>query len=189
MTGVILAGGRSSRFDNENKSFLRVKGSPIIDTQMRLFKKLFDEIIIVANDCIPYLSYDALIVSDIIKGKGPLGGIYTALYYMKNDSCFVAACDMPFLNEELIRFMMSNTGSDWIYTIKRTDRYEPLHSIYSKKCLKTVKKMVLNDALKISPLFDELRAKIMPVDDVKRIDPEMLSFKNINTESDLKEVS
>lgn len=204
MTGVILAGGKSSRFDNINKSFLKINDKYIIDTQFELFKKLFDEIIIVTNDPVAYLKYDALIVSDLIKNKGPLGGIYTALYYMKGDHSFIAACDMPFLNEKLIRYMIDNVKRDWIYTVKHprstsrsistslTEKHldaEPLHSIYSKKCLKTAKNMVLDNKLKISYLFDELKAKAIDIDEVKRLDPDLRSFKNINTEEDLKEVS
>ena len=186
LTGIILAGGKSSRFNGELKSFIKINGVAIIDTQMKLFKNLFDEVIIVTSDSVPYLKYNAIIVNDIIKNKGPLGGIYTALYYMKSDSCFVAACDMPFLNENLIRYMMENVGRDWIYTIKRDDRFEPLHTIYNKRCIKTVKEMLLSDNLKVSPLFSELKAKVAPIEEVRRIDPDLKSLKNINTKEDLE---
>ncbi len=195
MTGVILAGGKARRLSGMNKAFIRVGGAPIIDVQVKLFKKLFDEIIIVTNDCIPYLKYDTVIVSDTARGKGPLGGIYTALLHSTNDRCFVAACDMPFLSERLIKYMIKSIGTAWIYTIVREQPgkseaagYEPLHSIYSKKCLKTIKGMIINDELKISPLFRELRAKTMNIDEVKQYDPDMLSLRNINTSSDIKDI-
>jgi molybdopterin-guanine dinucleotide biosynthesis protein A len=189
MTGVILAGGKASRFKGVQKSFLEVGGEKIISTQMKLFSRLFDEVIIISNDCAKYLEYDAVIVNDIIRDKGPLGGIYTALYYMKSDSCFVAACDMPFLNEALISYMIDNTGKDWIYTIKNKDRYEPLHTIYKKQCIKSVKRMIDEDELKILPLFTELRAKVVPDDVINRLDPVNRSFRNINSEEDLQEIT
>ncbi len=201
MTGVILAGGAATRFFGQNKALLKVGGVSIIDAQLALFKKLFDETIIVTNDCYSFLEYDALIVNDIIPGKGPLGGIYTAMHYMKSDNCFVAACDMPFLNEALISRMISDIGKAWIYTIEPTEllsagktkrkgaQHQPLHSIYSKKCSKTIKNMLVNNELKISFLFDELRAKRMSVYEAKQFDAELKSFVNINTQEELDRIN
>lgn len=190
MTGVILAGGKATRFSGINKSFIEVKSLPIIERQLEIFRRLFDEIIIVTNDPAPYLKYGTVVVSDLVKGKGPLGGIYTALNYAKSDKCFIAACDMPFLSEKLISHMMKNIGRGWIFTPERESgdnpRYEPMHSIYSKKCLSSVRKMVMSDKLKISHLFEELRAKVLTIDEAKMFDPELVSFKNINSSADLE---
>jgi len=188
MTGVILAGGKAKRFGGTRKSFIEVNGKPIIETQLKLFNKLFDEVIIVANDTVPFIKYDALIVSDILKNKGPLGGIYTALYHMKHDSCFVAGCDMPFLNGRLIRHMMESAGRDWIYSVRIDGRYEPLHTVYSKKCQKTVATMIAGRVLKISPMFGMLKAKCVPDDILKKLDPDLKSFKNINSKEELKTI-
>ena len=103
---------------------------------------------------------------------------------------------MPSLNEELIRYMIKNIGRAWIYTIKDErsavtggPRFQPLHSIYSKKCLRTVENMIKKNNLKVSLLFDELRAKTMSIDEVKKIDPGLMSFKNINTKLELKTIN
>ena len=188
MTGVILAGGKATRFDGRQKAFIEVDGAPIIERQLALFKRLFDEVIIVTADTTAFLHCDALIVSDIIKDKGPLGGIYTALYHMKHDSCFVAGCDMPFLNGRLIRHMMESAGRDWIYSVRIDGRYEPLHTVYSKKCQKTVATMIAGRVLKISPMFGMLKAKCVPDDILKKLDPDLKSFKNINSKEELKTI-
>ena len=105
IAGAILAGGNNLRMKGRNKSFLKINGTPLIQKTISLFKKLFEEIIIVTNCPPDYAWYekDALIVTDILKNKGPLGGIHTGLTRATKKRVFFAACDMPFLDEGLIK--------------------------------------------------------------------------------------
>ena len=90
MTGIILAGGKNSRMGT-NKAFLEIDGSRLIDKTINIYRKIFSEIIIVTNDPLSYIEFtDAAIVTDIYKGKGPLGGIYTGLFYSKNNYAFIS---------------------------------------------------------------------------------------------------
>ncbi|MCK4488044.1 MAG: molybdenum cofactor guanylyltransferase [Desulfobacterales bacterium] len=105
IAGAILAGGNNLRMKGRNKSFLKINGTPLIQKTISLFKRLFEEIIIVTNCPPDYALYkkDALIVTDILKNKGPLGGIHTGLTRATKKRVFFAACDMPFLEEGLIK--------------------------------------------------------------------------------------
>jgi molybdopterin-guanine dinucleotide biosynthesis protein A len=81
MTGIILSGGKSKRM-GENKAFLRVQGERLIDRTVRIFKSIFEEVVLVTNDPLIYLDQDVMIVTDIVLGKGPLGGIYSGLFHV-----------------------------------------------------------------------------------------------------------
>ena len=82
--GIILAGGKNTRM-GVNKAFLEINGTRMIDKTIDIYSRLFSEILIITNDPLPYLEFTrAAIVTDIYKGKGPLGGIYTGLFYSKN---------------------------------------------------------------------------------------------------------
>ena len=105
MTGIILAGGKSSRMGT-NKAFLTVGGERLIDRTVRIFKDIFHEVILVTNTPFDYLDQDCTIATDIIKGKGALGGIYTGLFFASHDHSFVSACDMPFLDKSFIKYMI-----------------------------------------------------------------------------------
>ena len=97
MTGVILSGGKNTRM-GENKAFLKVGEERLIDRTVRLFRRVFREVIIVTTSPLDYLDQEATIVTDILPEKGALGGLYTGLFYATDEYAFLAACDMPFLN-------------------------------------------------------------------------------------------
>jgi len=96
ITGIILAGGKNSRM-RLPKAFLEINGRRIIDHSLSIYRKIFPEIIIVCNDPLSYTSFsEAMVVTDIYKSKGPLGGIHAGLFYAGKSHAFVTACDMPF---------------------------------------------------------------------------------------------
>ena len=101
VTGVILAGGKSSRM-GKNKALLELGGKRIIESEINLFKSIFKEVILVTNSPLEYAGFDIKIVTDIFPEKGSLGGIYTGLFYSSYDYSFVASCDMPFLRRDMI---------------------------------------------------------------------------------------
>src|SRR3989338_7683808 len=98
ITGVVLAGGKSLRF-GQNKAFALLQGVTLIERVLNVMKTLFDDLLIVTNNPGDYSSFDVPVVSDLEPDKGPLGGIVTALHYSERDRIFVAACDMPLLDE------------------------------------------------------------------------------------------
>ena len=107
MTGIILAGGKASRLGGINKAFIEIGGERLIDRTMRVYRALFEEIIISTNSPLEYLEFDARIVTDIHRGKGPLGGIHAGLLHATCEHAFVSACDMPYLSEAFIGHMMA----------------------------------------------------------------------------------
>ena len=187
MTGIILAGGKSSRM-GFNKAFIDFDGAPIIHRTVNLFKELFDEIIIVTNTPLEYEGLNIIIASDIYKDAGSLGGIYAGLVHAPSEFCFVAACDMPFLNKEVISKMMIILNGCSAIVPYIMGRYHPLHAIYSKKCLKPMAEMIKNKDLRITNLFQKIKIKRLEEKDWLSSEPVLSSVDNINTREDLHRV-
>jgi len=188
MTGIILSGGKSSRM-GANKAFLHVGGERLIDRTVRIFKEIFPEVILVTNSPLDYLDQDCSIATDIIKGKGPLGGIYTGLFHASHERIFMAACDMPFLNRAFIKYMMDHCADFDIVVPELPDGLQPLHAIYSRRCLPAIKRLIDKDQLKITGFYKGLKKLTIPEDVTKRFDPKGMMFINVNTEEDLERIS
>jgi len=187
MTGIIIAGGKNTRMGRE-KAFLDIGTERIIDRILSIYGDLFDEVIIVTNNPLAYGEFDAMIVTDLIPGKGALGGIYTGLFYSSSEHAFVAACDMPFLNKDFIREMMRHAETADIVVPRTPDGFQPLHAIYARKYLPAIKKLIRAGELKITGFYGRKKTDIIPPDIVTRFDPEYRIFFNVNTEDDLSQV-
>ena len=186
MTGIILAGGRNSRM-GINKAFLEIDGTRLIDNILAVYQKIFSEIIIVTNDPLSYTEFsETLIVTDIYKEKGALGGIYTGLFYATYDYSFVAACDMPFLNEDFIIYLTEQTDKFDIVVPQLSEGFQPLHAIYSRNCLSHIKKRLIADKLKIAGFYKEVRLLSIPEEKIKPFNKDGRLFFNLNTPEDLK---
>ena len=184
MTGIILSGGENSRM-GANKAFLIQDGERLIDRTVKIFKDLFREVILVTNDPLEYLDLDVQIVTDIYKKKKALDGIYTGLFYTSCDHAFVTACDMPFLNQRFIAYMMEQIRDYDIIVPQTADGLQPLHAIYSRKCLPAIKNLLLQDKLKVTGFYKGLKSLYIPEEIIKTYDPEFRMFLNINTPEDV----
>jgi molybdopterin-guanine dinucleotide biosynthesis protein A len=192
ISAVILAGGKSKRF-GKNKAFLKIGGRILIDQIVEKTGRLSNEIIVVTNilkkfDYLPK-KFDYLnikLIKDIIPYKGALGGIYSGLLFAENNSIFVVACDMPFLNIPLLKYIISFCQDYDVVIPKINNFFEPLHAIYSKKCLKPIKKLIDENNLKIIDFFKGVDVKFIDKNEIEEFDPDLLSIFNINTLEDLK---
>lgn len=192
ISSVILAGGKSKRF-GKNKAFLKIGDRILIDQIVEKMGRLSNEIIIVTNilkkfDYLPK-KFDYLnikLIKDIIPYKGSLGGIYSGLLFAKNNYIFVVACDMPFLNIPLLKYIISFLQDYDVVIPKINDFFEPLHAIYSKKCIKPIKKLIDENNLKIIDFFKEVNVKFVEKNEIEKFDSDFLSIFNINTLEDLK---
>ncbi len=185
---IVLAGGRSSRLGH-NKVFKTVGDRNLLDLVIDCVIPLSRETILVAasnNTLACSDRYPALkIVTDVQPGKGPLGGIYTGLLASKSWHNLVVASDMPFLNQELLQYMMQ-VSTDFDLTVPRVgDLAEPLHAIYTKNCLESVQSLLNQGELSVRRLFPMVKTRYVDAEEIESFDPEHLSFFNINTRADL----
>ena len=126
------------------------------------------------------------IVIDTYSGKGPLMGIYSGLKHSQDAHSPVVACDMPFLNMNLLRYMMDIAGGFDVVIPKSDGLVEPLHAVYSMRCLAVMESMLVDGNFKVSDLLQRVKVRYVEESEIDLFDPQHLSFFNINTPADLK---
>jgi molybdopterin-guanine dinucleotide biosynthesis protein A len=187
MTGIILAGGKSRRM-RRNKAFLDAGGVPLFERVYSVFREIFSEIIIVVNNARLFERYEAHVQNDIISNKGALGGLYTGLFHSSSYHAFCSACDMPLLNPRLIKYLTDQRDGYDVIVPKTNDGLHPLHAIYSKNCLDPMKQLLDHGDLKIVNFFNRVRVRYIEETEIRKFDPHMRSFVNVNTQEEMKMV-
>jgi molybdopterin-guanine dinucleotide biosynthesis protein A len=187
VSGIVLAGGQSSRLEMD-KSFVNVNGQPLIEQIVAKLTGLSDDVIIVTNSPEKHDHLEARLVGDIYPGKGALGGIYSGLRAAANAYSLVVACDMPFLDLNLLRYMILLARGHDVVIPRIGGLPESLHAIYSKSCLEPIDRLLARGGLKIIDFFPEVRVRYVGEDEVDIFDPQHLSFFNVNTPGDLEEM-
>ena len=185
MNAIILAGGKSSRFGRD-KAFVKIDGTPIIKRQLQILRSLFKKIIIVTNNPDKYRLRGVKIIQDIIPDRGPLGGIYSGLGASDSIYNFFVACDMPFIKEALIRYIIKNRRGFDVVVPKINKKFHPLFGLYRKDCVKIIEKRLSEGRFNISGIFSELKCRFITAQEVRRFDRKMLSLVNINTGRDFE---
>ena len=185
-SGVILAGGLSTRYGGQNKAFLKIGGVRIIDRIFRVFSGLFDEIIIVTNQPLDFLEWDALIVTDIFQPRSSLTGIHTGLFHGGHPFAFFSACDTPFLKREVVECVLAAIEpADDVIVPRTSQGLEPLCAAYSRRCLKPAEEHIRAGKLKIELALKRNRFKYVPEARLREKDPDLATFFNVNTPEDL----
>ncbi|MEF9475543.1 MAG: NTP transferase domain-containing protein [Candidatus Mariimomonas ferrooxydans] len=150
------------------------------------------------------------ILGDVYDVRGPMTGVLTSRLNSSNHWVFISACDMPFINEHLIRYMAEKRYTyDAVvpksppprFTPRRTstkgaclsgrqglrkDYLEPLFAFYSKKLIPYMEKAVVSGKTGLKDIFYNKRVKYITGDEIKNIDPDARSFINFNTPEDVK---
>lgn len=189
VTSVVLAGGKNLRL-GRSKALEVINGRSLIERVMERLAPVASNLLIVTSRQqfdLPTIP-GAEVLIDVYPGSGPLGGIYTGLLVSQTAQSIVVACDMPFLNTELLRHMVElSRDFDAVVPRLANGMIEPLHAIYSKSCLDKMKIRLENNQLGITPFLDEMRVRYIEEAECRRFDPELLTFFNINHQSDLEQ--
>jgi molybdenum cofactor guanylyltransferase len=184
ISGIILAGGKSQRM-GEDKAFIKIGEKPIIETIIDLFQKVFKETLIVTNRKDSYLYLKVGVYEDIFPEQGALGGLYTGLFRSNSFNSFVAACDMPFLNKRVINYVCQQADGYDVVVPRTEDGFQPLHALYSKRCLGPIETILMEKKTRIVDLYPLVRVRVVDFREFVSVDPEMQSFVNINTPEEL----
>ncbi|MCQ3930045.1 MAG: molybdenum cofactor guanylyltransferase [Chloroflexi bacterium] len=188
LTLAIMAGGKSSRMGTD-KSFVTLLGKPLIEHLLdRLADLGEDERILVTNRPDDYAALGLPMLTDVLPDKGSLGGIYTAITYSQSEYTLVIACDMPFANPALLKYMIGLCDGSYDVIVPRVDNYpEGLHAIYSQACLAPIRKRLDADQLKVMGFYSDVRVRYLDEAEYHSFDPKGLSFFNVNTPQELEE--
>ena len=186
VSGVVLAGGMSSRY-GKNKALVEFHGIPLIERVLGVMRPIFRHIIIITNTPDEYSYLELPMYQDIIKGLGPLGGVFTGLQVIPDNAGFFVACDMPFLNQGLIRHMVE-IKADFDLVVPRISGYmEALHSLYDKRCQSRIESLINSGIYQVFRFFNEVSVRYVDEDEVRMFDPDLRSFLNINSPEALNE--
>ena len=187
VTSIVLAGGKSLRL-GRSKVLETIGGKSLIGCVAERLEPLTNQILIVTSQeqlDLPGAGKAEILV-DLYPGKGPLGGIYTGLLASRSSHSIVVACDMPFLNTELLRYMIElSRGFDAVVPRLGEGMVEPLHAIYSRSCLGNMKTRLERNQLGINSFLNTVRVRYVERTECQKLDPQLLSFFNINYQSDL----
>lgn len=189
LTAAIMAGGKSSRMGS-NKSFVQLQGKPIIEHVLSRVSDIQPlETILITNHPAEYAHLGLPMFQDVLPEKGSLGGIYTALHYSGQPYTLVIACDMPFVQPDLLRYMVEFTkGDQFDLIVPRVNGYpEGLHAIYSQRCMQPIRTRLDAGQLKVVGFYPDARVRYIEEAEYRQFDPHGLSFYNVNTPEELAE--
>ena len=189
VTGVILAGGKSRRM-GANKALMQLGEDSLIGHIIRRMRLVTDELLLITNSPTEYAHLDLPMYTDIIPNTGALGGIYTGLTSASHDAVICVACDSPFLEPKLLTYLVSVLGEyDAVmpYTSNHNDTQiilQTLCGVYSKRCLPIIASMLQASELRVHALQEWARVQSVSPEVWQKLDPEGMSFFNINTPAD-----
>lgn len=183
---AVLAGGQSSRMGTD-KSFVQLNGKPLIQHVLETVRLLSVPITLITNDPEPYRAFGLPIFSDIFPEKGSLGGLYTAISYSSTPYTLCIACDMPFLNQALLLYLMRQCEGFDAVVPRIGGRPQPIHAVYGGGCLSPIKRQIEEGQLRVRELYPRIKCRFVDDDELKQIDPELKSFTNINTPEEMEQ--
>lgn len=180
VTGVILAGGKSSRM-GQNKALMSLGGMRLVDRVVTVMRAVFDALLLVTNTPEVYADLALPMVQDVWPDKGALGGVYSAIYHSATPYCCVVACDMPFLHAAMLRYLIAQTPHYDVVIPEVLGEFQTLHAVYSKACLAPIVRQLEANRLRIISFFPDVRVRTVTAQELQPYDPELLAFQNLNT--------
>jgi len=186
ITGVIQAGGRSTRMGGQPKALMDLGGRRIIDRVADVVRAVADDVLIVTNTPDLYAWLGLPMVPDVFPDHGSLGGIYSGLLAARGDTAFTVACDMPFLMPEVARLVTERAGAADVVAPRVGDQWETLHACYGRACLEPIETRLRAGRLKIVGFFDDVRVLAIGEGEVARFRSPEVVFMNVNTPEELE---
>jgi len=170
----------------KNKALVDIGRGSLVEITISKIRPFFNEIILITNKVESYAHLNISMVSDIYKNCGPLGGIHTALKEASYEFVFIVACDMPFIEPKFVEHILKRSEQDYDIIMPRVNDYcEPLHALYSKKCLPAIEYCLNRGELKVASIWPYLRVKFIEQEEISQFTDPLKAFFNVNTPVDL----
>lgn len=186
VTGVIQAGGRSTRMGGEPKALLELGGRRLIERVAAALAGAVDDLLIVTNTPERYAFLGLPMVGDVFPDHGSLGGIYSGLLAAPGEVAFTVACDMPFVSPALVRLVLARAGEADVVVPRVGGQLETLHAAYRKTCLGPMEACLRQGRLRVVGFFDRVRVvEIAETELARHADP-AAAFMNVNTPAELE---
>jgi molybdopterin-guanine dinucleotide biosynthesis protein A len=186
VTGVIQAGGRSTRMGGEPKALLDLGGKRIIERVVDALGGVLDDLLVVTNTPDRYAFLGLPMVPDAYPDGGALGGIYTGLRAAAGDAAFTVACDMPFLHPAIVRMVVERAAEGDVVIPRTGAQLETMHAVYGKACLGPMQTRLRAGRLKIVGFFPDVRVVELDATVLARYRAPEVAFMNVNTPQELE---
>ena len=185
ITGVIQAGGRSTRMGGEPKALLELAGKRIVERVVDALSAVLDDLLVVTNTPERYEFLHLPMVADRYPDGGSLGGIFTGLEAAGGDAAFTVACDMPFLSPDVVRLVLARAGDADVVIPCVNGQYETMHALYAKACLAPMEARLRAGQLRIVGFFPDVRVLEIDAAAFARHRAPEVAFMNVNTPDEL----
>jgi molybdopterin-guanine dinucleotide biosynthesis protein A len=186
VTGVIQAGGRSTRMGGRPKALIELGGCRIIERVLAALIAVVDDVLLVTNTPELYAFLKLPMVADVYPDRGSLGGIYSGLKAASGEAAFTVACDMPFLHPDVVRLVVARAGQGDVVIPRVGHQLETMHAAYAKACLPHIDERLLAGQLKIVEFFERVSVVEIAEADVARFRDPRVAFMNVNTPDELE---
>ena len=190
---AVLAGGKSSRMGRD-KALIEVQGRTLIEHVLTRLPQnpAPSETMVITNRPDDYAHLHIPAYPDMLPGKGPLGGIYTAITHSTHTITLVLACDMPLVSTALLAYMLAlhtaEPGYDVI--VPRVQNHpQGLCAIYGKNCLEPIRRDLEHDLLRVIGFYNTVRVRYLDEPEYGPYDPNRTTFINVNTPDDLARIA
>jgi molybdopterin-guanine dinucleotide biosynthesis protein A len=180
---VIQAGGQSTRM-GENKALKPFLGRPLVQRVIERLAPVADELLLTTNQPVDFAFLNLPLFTDVKPGRGPLGGLYSALVSAKYPKVAVVACDMPFASAPLLVAAAGFLEKDKadVVIAETAEGFEPLHAVYRREtCIPAIESAIEADQWRMISWFPQVKIRRLTPGELGLYDPESLAFWNVNT--------
>ncbi|HZP83875.1 MAG TPA: molybdenum cofactor guanylyltransferase [Chthonomonadaceae bacterium] len=184
-SAIILAGGQSRRM-GQDKALLPMNGMTLLEHVVASLLRVATEVVVVADVQDKYVLPCGRVLADTFPGSGPVGGILTGLTALREGRHIVVACDMPLLNVAVLQLLLKAHTPEWDAVVPEINgQPEPLCAVYAHTAAPRLMRFLENGGRAAREALSHLRVKRVGEGVLRRIDPELACFTNVNTPEDL----
>jgi molybdopterin-guanine dinucleotide biosynthesis protein A len=182
--GIILCGGQSRRMGRP-KAWLPFAGEGMLPRVVRLVLEVVRPVVVVAapGQDVPPLPAGVDVVRDEVEGRGPLQGLAAGLAALRGraNAAYLSSCDVPFLRPAFVRRLIDLLGDASVCVPRVGGYHHPLAAVYRLNVADVVARLLVEDRLGPSALFDLVPTRVVTADDLADVDPTFQSLRNLNT--------
>lgn len=185
--GIVLCGGESRRMGT-SKMWLSFGNECMLQRVVRILLRVVEPLVVVAgpDQDIPILPTIVEVARDSVSSKGPLQGLATGLAVIRDkvEAAYVSSCDVPLLQTAFVQYLISSLNGEKIVVPVENSFFHPLSAVYRTSVLPEINILLKKGQLRLTRLLEEGQVRAIPVEDLKGVDPDLQSLKNVNNKED-----
>ncbi len=185
LSAVILTGGESRRMGRDKALLPMPDGRPLVRWVADRLATFCDPVFAVDPSPERLTQTGIRAVPDRIRGRGPLAGLVTGLEMSPHRLALVVGCDMPFVEEAVVRLLLDRIDDLDAAVPVIAGRLQPLGAIYATSLLERAIRLVEERPAGLHELLAEARIRRVTEAELRTVDPTLASFANLNTPTDL----